>query len=302
MVKNIIDILRSAARIIPFAEMRLDEIKLNQGKILTELQKTQSFRKLSDYGFKIFSQMDEDGIIQRLIHNIEIKNRTFIEFGAEDFFESNCRFLMMNNNWSGYVIDGSRDNINRLKNSYFYWRHDLSAVQAFVTRKNINELLRASGFNEDLGLLSIDLDGVDYWIFEEIYYYKPRILILEYNSVLGKDRKITVPYEDNFIRRDKHYSDLYWGASLGAMAHLAQSRGYSLVGTNSAGCNAFFVRNDLLNARISAAAIEDVFTLFTARDSRGKDGKLSYLSWDKRLEMIKDLPVINILTGRAEKI
>ncbi len=131
---------------------------------------------------------------------------------------------MMNNNWSGYVIDGSKTNIDRLKSSYFYQPYELTAVHAFITRENINELLCKSNFDKDLGILSIDLDGIDYWIFEAITFYEPRILILEYNAVFGNQRKISVPYQGNFFRTKKHYANLYFGASLPALAFLAEKK------------------------------------------------------------------------------
>lgn len=302
MIKKIINHLRSVKGILASYETRLNEIKLNQGKILTELGKMNLSLNLKDYEFKIFSQWGEDGIIQRLINNIPIKNRTFIEFGVEDFYESNCRFLMMNNNWSGYVIDGSRDNIDRLKKSDMYWMYDLKAVSAFVKRTNINELLRKSDFDADLGILSIDIDGVDYWIFEAIEYFNARIVIIEYNSIFGKDRPIVVPYEDDFFRTARHYSNLYYGASLPALTYLASKKGYSLVGCSSAGGNAFFVRSDLLSERIPPVTLESGFTLTKTRESRDKEGNLTYLSGDSRLKLIKGLPVVNVLTGGLEKL
>src|SRR6266404_3901671 len=141
---------------------RLDELKINQGLILSLMQREQRSKNLRDYEFKVFSQWGEDGIIQHLTRALEIKNKTFIEFGVESFFEANCRFLMMKDNWSGFVIDGSSKNIKRLKNSYFYWRYDINAVEAFITKENINELLLRSAFDEDIGILSIDIDGNDY--------------------------------------------------------------------------------------------------------------------------------------------
>ena len=85
----------------------LDDIKINQGMILSHLNNAKTSRDLKDYEFKIFSQWGEDGIIQHLVDSIAIKNKTFIEFGVEDFQESNCRFLLMKDNWKGFVIDGS---------------------------------------------------------------------------------------------------------------------------------------------------------------------------------------------------
>ena len=102
-------------------EISIDQVLLNQGKMLESLDRSKEYDRLSNYEWKIFSQWGEDGIINFLINEIEIENHTFIEFGVQDFSESNCRFLLMNKDWSGFVIDGSDSNIKRLINSYYYW-------------------------------------------------------------------------------------------------------------------------------------------------------------------------------------
>jgi hypothetical protein len=250
----------------------------------------------------VFSQWGEDGIIQYLTNAISIKNKTFIEFGVESFLEANCRFLMMKDNWSGFVIDGSTENIRKLRESYFYWKYDINAVDAFITRENINDLLLKSGFDEDVGILSIDIDGNDYHVLEAISTFKPRILICEYNAVFGATRKITVPYDPAFNRTDKHFSNLYWGASLSAFTYLANKRGYSLVGTNSSGGNAFYVRNDLLNERIDVRTVEDVYFPSKIRESRDVQGNLTFLSGPDKLKLIQGLPVVNIETSTTEAL
>jgi hypothetical protein len=217
-----------------------------------------------------------------------------------DFFESNCRYLLMKNNWRGFVIDGSASNVKRIKNSYFYWKHDLAAIDAFITKDNINDLLLNSGFGEDLGILSIDVDGNDYHILEAIKFFRPRILICEYNAVFGSARKVTVPYEADFRRAEKHHSCLYCGASLGAIAYLAEKRGYALVGTNTAGNNAFFVRDDLLNCHVEALSAEEAFVPSRFRESRDAGGHLTYISGDHRLALLKDLQVLNVETNALE--
>jgi len=280
---------------------RLDEIKINQGLILSALNETRNSTNLADYEFKVFSQWGEDGIIQHLSKAIEVKHKTFIEFGVESFMEANCRFLLMKDNWRGYVIDASPSNIAVLKNSYFYWRFEIVAVDAFVTKDNINDLLAKSGFDEDVGILSIDIDGNDYFILEAINTIRPRILICEYNAVFG-DRKISVPYEPNFSRTEKHYSNLYWGASLSAMTFLANRKGYSLVGTNGSGCNAFYVRDDLLNEKVKVLTAEQAFISSTIRQSRDKQGSLSHLAGSGRLEAIKGLRVVNVETQAMEEL
>jgi len=283
-------------------EAIVDEIKINQGLILSELNKSKRSRDLRDYEFKVFSQWGDDGLIQKLIDTIEIENKTFIEFGVQDFYESNCRFLMTKDNWAGFVIDGSASNIRRLKASHFYWRHALEAIAAFLSRANINEILARSKFDHDLGLLSIDIDGVDYFVLEAIDYYKPRILIVEFNAIFGPERKITVPYDERFCRTDKHHSNLYFGASLSALTHLANKKGYELVGINSACVNAFFVRKDLVNEKLQVLTPEQAYTPSAFRESRDSRGNASYLSGDARLAAIKGLPVTNVETGASETV
>ena len=150
--------------------------------------------------------------IQYLAQNIEIANKTFIEFGVEDFSEANCRFLMMKDNWSGFVIDGSESNVNRLRSSPDFWRFDLTAHCAFITKDNIAKLLEHSGFNRDVGILSIDVDGIDYWVAQALSDWRPRILITEYNAVFGIDRAVVVPYDAKFNRTVAHPSNSILGS------------------------------------------------------------------------------------------
>jgi len=281
---------------------RLDDMKINQGLIISALNETRNSTNLADYEFKVFSQWGEDGIIQYLSKTIELRHKTFIEFGVESFMEANCRFLLMKDNWSGYVIDGSPSNIAKLKSSYFYWKYHIDAVDAFITKDNIDDLLAKSGFDEDLGILSIDIDGNDYFILEAIKTVRPRILICEYNAVFGATRKISVPYEPDFCRARKHYSNLYFGASLSAITFIANKKGYSLVGTNSSGCNAFFVRDDLLNGKLRALTAEQAFLTSKIRQSRDKQGNLSYLTGDDRLKEIRGLAVVNVETEAIEEL
>lgn len=299
LITRAITLLRTHAQI----DRRLDEIQYIQGSILALLSLQRQGRILADFEFKVFSQWGEDGIIQKLTQHLDIQNKTFIEFGVQDFRESNCRFLLMHNNWKGLVIDGSAENIASINKSSMAWRHHLNAVCAFIDRDNINELLDAAGFGEDVGILSIDIDGVDYWIYDAIAHCKPRILIVEYNSVFGPNRAITVPYDPLFTRNDKHFSNLYFGASLAAYHHLATQRGYSLIGTNSAGSNAFFVRDDLMKSCLfPALSTLDAFTDSHVRESKDQSGRLTFLSGEDRLSAIIGLPVVNVLTGNIEPL
>ena len=280
----------------------MSRILINQGIAFATQNGHKQINSLHDAEFKVFSSRGEDGIIQFLTANLDIQNRTFIEFGIEDFRESNCRFLMMKDNWRGFVIDASERHIEALKASNYYWKFDLNAQHAFITCDNIAELLELSGFEKDVGLLSIDIDGMDYWIAQKLMHWKPRILIMEYNAVFGATRAITVPYSAYFNRTAAHPSNLYFGASLKALCKLTASWGYSLVGTNSGGTNAFFVRNDLLSETVRARRFDEAFTPSKSRESRDIDGRLTFISGEERLRTIAGLRVLNVDTNEIETL
>ena len=187
-----------------------------------------------------------------------------------------------------------------MKSAPFYWQHQLHAIEAFVTRDNINDLLAKSGFDPDIGILSIDLDGNDFHVLQAISGFTPRILVCEYNAVFGPNRALTVPYRPDFQRSKAHASHLYWGASLAAMTLLAQQRGYSLVGTNSAGNNAFYLRNDLVSDRFQVLSAAQAYAPSCYRESRDVNGQLSFEPPQRQLQLLRGLPVVNAETGREE--
>jgi hypothetical protein len=280
----------------------IESIKINQGRLLKNvLNKGNLSSDIRDYEIKIFSQWGEDGIIQHLIEHIDIKNKTFIEFGVENFSESNCRFLMMNNNWSGFVIDGNKNNIKDLKSSYYFWKYELTAISEFITKENINDLLDISNFDKDLGILSIDIDGNDYYILDAIKKYKPRILITEFNSNFDFNEAISVPYDKNFYRFDKCSSGIYWGASLKAFIYLAAKKGYKFIGTNTSACNAFFVKNEFVPDHLKNIDEESFYNNSKYRETRDKNGKLNYLNFEERKNVLKGLEFFNVIKKTNHK-
>ncbi len=252
--------------------------------------------------FQVFSQWSEDGIIQFLINNIEIKNKSFIEFGVETYREANTRFLLMNNNWKGLVIDGSEAHIENIKNQDIFWKYDLTAVTNFITRENINSIFAENGFTGEIGLLSVDIDGNDYWVWEAINVVNPAIVIVEYNSVFGANNSVTVPYDPQFYRTDKHFSNLFLGASLKALTYLANKKGYALVGSNSNGNNGFFVRKDLLNDKVKAVTAEEAYVESRFRESRNADGTLSFVGGNDRMALIAEMTVVDVEKGKEVKV
>jgi hypothetical protein len=293
---------RSKVEAILKLDRRIDEIKINQGRILSQLQRGLRHEKLWQYGFKVFSQWDEDGIIQHLVAHLDIKNRTFIEFGVEDFRESNCRFLMMKDRWAGFVLDGSPENIARLQASYYYWQYLLSTKAEFITKENVSQLLEESSFDKDVGVLSIDIDGVDFHVLERLGQWRPSILVVEYNEALSSTRPVSVPYDPQFVRARKHFSNQYWGANLAAFCYLADRRGYGLVGTNAVMSNAFFVRRDLLNDVIKEVSMASCQAVASYRDSRDESGALTYLSGRARCEVMREMPLIDVSSGEQLRV
>ena len=271
------------------------------GKILSNQQYQISSNNINDYEFKIFSQCGDDGIIQYLIKKLNIENKYFIEFGVGDFSESNCRFLMMNNNWSGFVMDASNTNIKKLKSESWFWKYNLLAKSKFVTRDNIDDII-SSIKEENIGLLHIDIDGNDYHIFKEmnLKLLNPSIIIIEYNSLFGVVRALTIPYRADFNRTKAHHSNLFFGASLKALNHAAENKGYSLIGTNITGNNAYFIRKDLLNKKIKSLDIKSAYHYSKFREGRDLKGLFSFKSENERFKEIEGLQVKNVLTGEME--
>ncbi len=278
-----------------------EELLFAQGQLVVELHKDKKITHIQEAEFHAFSQFGEDGIIQFLVNRLPGIQPVFIEFGVESYVEANTRFLLRHNNWKGLVIDGSKDNISIIRNSDLYWRHELSAVDAFITKENINKLFLDNGFTGEIGLLSIDIDGNDYWVWEEINSVSPAIIIAEYNSYFGPDRAISVPYDPAFYRTSAHYSNLYFGASLSALTHLANKRGYALLGCNKAGNNAFYVKEGLLSQLgLPALSASEAFVEARAREARNEDGKLNFADAKERRRILLGLPVVNVLTGETE--
>lgn len=273
------------------------------GRLLSETVKSKSeIGSLSEVEFRVFSQWGDDGIIQWLVNNLDIPNRTFIEFGVQNYRESNTRFLMMNDNWSGLVMDGSEANVAQIIDSEYFWKYDLMAKTVFIDRSNVNESIATAGMEKEVGILHIDIDGNDYWIWKEIEVISPIVVILEYNSVFGIERAITVPYRADFDRTMAHHSNLYFGASLAALHQLSYEKGYSFIGCDSAGVNAYFIRKDRLNGKVREVSLEDGYVMSKFRESRNERGELTCVSGLDRIELIRGLPVYNVVTDAIEAL
>jgi hypothetical protein len=294
-------------RIVNKAQMSDKALILLATNPVQSARRNKHIEQFGDVEFSVFSQWGEDGVIDWLITMLPFIPQTFIEFGVENYREANTRFLLQSRNWKGLVLDGSKDNISDIRSQDVCWRHELDAKQAFITRENINSLLEESGFKGELGLLSVDIDGNDYWVWKALEVVRPAIVVVEYNAVLGDVHSLVIPYRADFIRRMAHHSNLYFGASLPALVSLSREKGYTFVGSTTSGVNAFFVRDDFVK-HITDHQANCFGYPSRVREARNSGGELAFVGGVDRATVIADLPLLDIATGmetslgRLEKI
>jgi len=285
------------ARRVSEMTARLDSIQRALGRIEARQNRGVPSLDFRSAEFQVFSQWGEDGLIQYLLARVPIERTIFIEFGVENYTEANTRFLLQNDNWTGLVLDGSATQIAAMKRDAIYWRHNLKAVCAFIDAKNVNQLFLNEGIQGDIGLLSVDIDGNDYWVWQAISVVSPRIVICEFNALYGPKAEVSIPYDPTFARSAAHSSYLYYGTSLNALVHLGRQKGYSLVGTNSNSNNAFFVRNDLLqNVRVATA--EECFREPQYREARDSTGALLFITPAEAISLVASMEVVDVRTER----
>lgn len=285
--------LRALSNLVAILERRLESLQEAMGRIELRQLKAIPGNELAAREFRVFSQWGEDGIIQFLISRIEIEKKAFVEFGVEDYTQANTRFLMVNNNWRGLVIDSGSPGIERLRRSAVCWQYGLKAVASHVTAENINELLSANGFTGEIGLLSIDIDGNDYWVWRAINVINPVIVIVEYNHRFGRDAAVTIPYDKDFQRGNGH-PIFYFGASLKALCNLAARKGYAFVGCNSNGVNAFFVRRDKLPADIQELSAAAGYVAGRFSELRDEEQRFIILTPEEESRLLMDQPLVNV--------
>ena len=199
---------------------------------------------INKYEFKKTSQNNEDGIIEYLFNKIQLKKVNFVEIGFDYFENNSINFLCKTN--KGLFIDGSKDKVFKLKNiiNLLYPSKNIKVLSKFIHKDNLNEIINSYySKNEEIDFFSIDVDGNDYYLFENLEI-KPKIICIEYNFWFGSDIKCSIPYDKYFVWKNR---SLYSGASLNALCSLAKIKGYSLVALESNCVNAFFIRSDLMH-------------------------------------------------------
>jgi hypothetical protein len=235
--------------------------------------------------FRVYSQHREDGIVDFVLGLAGLQGGGFVEFGFAPH-ECNCLNLAVNRGWSGLFIDASRvkcDDARHLLGRICGRRADI--VEEHLTTANIGAVLgRAPSTVE---VLSIDVDGNDYWLWQAISH-EPALVVIEYNASLGPERSVSVPYRPDFDRYAMHPSGLYHGASLKALERLGRRKGYRLVGVERTGVNAFFVRGDVAAATLPAVDAAAAF--------RPHRGRTTYrgMSVEEQMATVAGLPFMEI--------
>ena len=264
----------------------------------------EKYELIEDAEIKVFSQNGEDGIIDYIVQKLNLKKPSFVEIGVGDYSESNTRLLYEMYYGNGLIIDKNKDLKKKISQNLNLWKGTLKVVEAQVSAQNINSLLEANmSFSVDL--FSIDIDGIDYWVVNELAKKISKVFIVEYNPVFGSESEVSVPNIDNFSRDKYHYSNLCYGASLKAYVRLMDQKGYYLLGVNRLRNNAFFINKDYPKSTYFPK-IKEISNLeltnFNFSESRNKFKELTYLSGNNRIKAIIDCEIINLKNQKNKKI
>ena len=243
--------------------------------------------EINKHEFNLYSQNGEDGILLYIFSKIGVANRYFVEFGVSGKTDNSTN-LALNFAWSGLLIEGDKNTVESIKknfkNKLGEKSSNIKVIQSFITKENINKTLLDNNINGEIDLLSIDIDGNDYWVWKEIKAINPRVVVIEYNGSLGSEKSLTIKYNPDFqVSRKPFYLFWYHGASLAALTKLASSKGYILAGCESNGINAFFVRKDVAQGKFEEISVARAYFPHTARLKKG-------LSVSEQFEKIKHLP------------
>jgi hypothetical protein len=244
--------------------------------------------KINEHEYSVYSQFGEDGILTYIFSRIPPKTKMLIEIGCGSGRQCLSANLVINFGWTGMLVDGSNENVRDARNFFKYllpWRHfeKLRIEHAFITKENINEIIARRTETSQPDLLAIDIDGNDFWVWEAIERIDPPVVVIEYNSNYGADEFIVTPYAADFDTYKENPLGLYHGPSLVALRDLADKKGYILIGCESNGANAFFVKKEYAT-HFGEVTPKEAFYEDQHKAKRG--------SVQKQFAMIKDKPFI----------
>jgi hypothetical protein len=219
---------------------------------------------LSNASGNIFTYHGEDGIIQFIVKHLKNVPPLFVDIGSGDCIKSNCAVLAVHQNWGGVFIDADTKQLDVGKAFYKkLGKENLHFKQAYVSPQNCNELIGACGYSGPVGILSVDIDGNDFWIWKAIEIIKPSIVVVEAKVEFGY-KSIAVPYsKENHRGFNKEYN----GASVEAFRKLGVGKGYTLIGANLQGYNLFFIPDDLVAPPFYPAETKELLQFETTQQS-----------------------------------
>lgn len=237
-------------------------IIVNQYVLMKKLMAPGEMPSFRDVGFKVYSQFEEDGILVYIFSVIGTTNKRVVEICAGDGIQCMAANLIINHGWEGLLFDGDKNSVDRgikfFASNQSTFLHPPIFKQAWLTRKNINHLISENGFQGGIDLLSLDIDGNDYYIMEVIKVIKPRVIICETHNVIPSDMALTIPYREDFYYSDGKQHEEFRSVSLLAMKKLLFKKGYRLVGSHRYGFNAIFMLNEVGQDYFPEVSVESV--------------------------------------------
>lgn len=262
-IKKFVDLIKLLYRIdLDSVSQQIQVMLLNQYELINK-EIPISQQAISSKGFRNYSQFEEDGIILFLLGSIGMGARKVVEIGIGDGTECMATNLIVNHGFEGFLLEGNERNAKSAR-AFFDSKKDCmlwppKILNAWVTRSNINELLQNLGVSGDIELLSLDIDGNDYYVWEAISVIQPKLCIFETQDIIPSELSLTIPYEDNFNCWEKSEIDQdFRSVSLLAMKKLSESKGYRLIGSHRFGFNVFFMRNDVGRDQFPEVSVEQI--------------------------------------------
>lgn len=241
-----------------------------------------------DVGFDLYSVTHEDGIFLYIFSTIGTTNKKCVDIGAGSLQGSSVANLIINDGFKGLLIEGNPKDVEFSRNMYQELNLSNTPIlkSAMITAENINSLLSDNNFKGEIDLFCLDIDGVDYWVWKALEVIQPRVVMVEYQDLLGPERAWTVPYSPNFsmsdypVNKDNHN---YCGASLNAFVKLGKEKGYRLIGCNNGGWNAFFMRNGIGEEFFPEVSAESCFKF-----------DWNFYSMQHRFPLVKDMQWVEV--------
>ena len=279
--------IRSAISFKQNQNTQLDQIAIaNQYRLMKKILAPGEMPSFKDVGFRVHSEFEEDGILLYIFTIIGTTNKRVVEICAGDGTTCMAANLILNHGWEGLLFEGDKNAVdNGIK---FYATHPSTFLfppifkHAWLTRDNIDQLIGENGFNQEIDLLSLDIDGNDYYVMEAITVIKPRVIICETHNIIPSNIAVTIPYKPDFNRMEDLHPE-FMSVSLLAMTKLLNKKGYRLIGSHRHGFNAIFMLNDVGSDYFPEVSVESVH-------NNGYTKLRSATAWKE----VKDLPWVKI--------